>query len=772
MTSVTIGNSVAKIGERTFRGCSELTSIVIPNSVTEIGNQAFFGCTSIEEVTIEDGQQVLTLGYNNYEPNYDLLEGLFYDCPLRTLFLGRNLEYRSSFSPFRYHKTLKTVIIGDSVTEISNHAFSECSLLTSVTIGINVNIIGGGAFYKCSELTNVNIPGSVTLIGSHAFNGTGLTSITIPNSVTVIDQYAFSNCSELTSITISNSVTKIYGGTFSNCGKLVSVEIPNSVTEIMGGAFRDCKRLTEITLPGSIRDIGLVAFSGCSSLKTLKIINPIPPVIAPNTFDNCPELTFLYIPEGSRQVYKVDLYWRNFKIFENLTFNKDFCVDNLAYHITSEQFSTVEVSNESFGATSDNNKLEIPSEVKFNGKVYHVTGVANNGFKIASISSVYLPESISYVGLAAFKYTHLKEITCMATLPPSVDSNSFDNDVYDNAILNVRSEYMEAYKTHDIWKNFSNISIVQDPTLVESLSLNYKEFETMINSSFRLVATVLPDNADNKTLEWSSSVESVATVDQLGHVTAVNAGECYITAKTTDGSELSDSCKVIVVNRKVESVSLDILEWSGHEGESFHLEATVLPENADDKTLEWSSSDVSVANVDENGLVKAVGIGECLINATTTDGSDLSASCKITVVPIVVKSIILEPHEVDCKVGDSFTIKATVLPSDATNQELIWSSDNTEVATVDNTGLVEIKKEGSCCITAAASDGSSVSGNCIITSTSGMDSVYADNDGMINVYTPQGVQINAYSSEQELVTLAHGIYILRKGNEVRKVVIK
>ena len=212
--------TVVGIAYYAFENCTNLTSVVIPNSVTEIKNYAFNGCTKLATVTIEDGETTLSLGYNNYN-SYDIGKGLFYDCPITTLYLGRNLSYDTGFSygrsPFYSVKTLQEVVVGNSVTSIDDNAFMYCSGLTSVMIGNSVTSIGDWAFCNCR----------------------GLTSVTIPNSVTSIGNDAFGNCSGLESVRIGNSVTSIGSSAF--CGSsLTSVTIPNSVTSIGSSAFEYC----------------------------------------------------------------------------------------------------------------------------------------------------------------------------------------------------------------------------------------------------------------------------------------------------------------------------------------------------------------------------------------------------------------------------------------------------------------------------------------------------------------------------------------------------
>ena len=327
LKEITIGSSVTSIGNYTFVGCTGLTSITIPNSVTSIGICAFFDCTSIKEVKMEDGDATLSLGYNGDS------EGLFYDCPLESLYLGRNISYNAGkdygYSPFCYINTLKEITIGNSVTSIGNHAFEGCTGLTSITIPNSVTSIGNYAFYCCSGLTSINLPNSVTSIGICAFyhskfsniyvndiaiicngvwsalprasavnlylNGELVTELVIPDSITAIGNNTFQNCTGLTSVTIPNSVTSIGNYTFAGCAGLTSITIPNSVTSIGGGAFSGCTGLTEFTIPDGVTSIA--CFSGCTGLTSITLGNGVTS-IGNSAFEGCTGLTSITIPNS------------------------------------------------------------------------------------------------------------------------------------------------------------------------------------------------------------------------------------------------------------------------------------------------------------------------------------------------------------------------------------------------------------------------------------------------------------------------------------------
>ncbi len=325
LTSITIPNSVTEIGNSAFEDCTSLTSITIPNSVTEIGERAFSDCTSLTSITIPDSvTEIGSYAFNNCtsltainvataNQNYVSANGVLYNKDKTTIICypdgKKDKSYKMpdsvtciSESAFSNCISLTSITIPNSVTEIGERAFYGCTSLTSITIPNSVTSIGISAFLECTSLTRITIPNSVTSIGDCAFyKCTSLKSIAIPNSVTEIGEQAFSGCTSLTSITIPDSVTSIGGSAFSGCSILTSITIPNSVTYISQYAFSGCESLKSITIPDSVTSIGKYAFSGCASLTSITIPNSVTE-IGERAFSDCTSLTSITIPDSVTEI--------------------------------------------------------------------------------------------------------------------------------------------------------------------------------------------------------------------------------------------------------------------------------------------------------------------------------------------------------------------------------------------------------------------------------------------------------------------------------------
>lgn len=211
--------------------------------------------------------------------------------------------------------------------------------------------------------------------------------------------------------------------------------------------------------------------------------------------------------------------------------------------------------------------------------------------------------------------------------------------------------------------------------------------------------------AEKLTLAWTSSDESVATVDETGTVTAIAAGEAEITATVKD-TEMQDVCVITVKVSAKELKVPDTLDVKLNDTDETAIEAKCEPEDASNISFDFASSDEEVATVDKDGKVKVLKAGECDITTTLMqDGEKVTEKTTHVKAFYEVESITLDSNEGKLTVGNSHTIKATVAPEEVAAETTIeWSSSNEKVATVDSNGKVTAVSSGNATITATAGE--------------------------------------------------------------------
>lgn len=211
--------------------------------------------------------------------------------------------------------------------------------------------------------------------------------------------------------------------------------------------------------------------------------------------------------------------------------------------------------------------------------------------------------------------------------------------------------------------------------------------------------------AEKLTLAWTSSDESVATVDETGTVTAIAAGEAEITATVKD-TEMQDVCVITVKVSAKELKVPDTLDVKLNDTDETAIEAKCEPKDASNISFDFASSDEEVATVDKDGKVKVLKAGECDITTTLLqDGEKVTEKTTHVKAFYEVESITLDSNEGKLTVGNSHTIKATVAPEEVAAKTTIeWSSSNEKVATVDSNGKVTAISSGNATITATAGE--------------------------------------------------------------------
>jgi len=244
---------------------------------------------------------------------------------------------------------------------------------------------------------------------------------------------------------------------------------------------------------------------------------------------------------------------------------------------------------------------------------------------------------------------------------------------------------------------------------VTGVSLDKSVQELTFGDSFTLTATIEPSEATNKELIWACSNDQVIKIEEVEDgtikVTAIDVGEATIAVQTVDGN-FTKFCLVTVIPKitpvtgvKLEPVKVTITEI----GKTVQLTHTIIPADATNPTVEFTSSNKDVATVNKStGLVTAVGVGTTIITVTTSDGAH-TATCEVTVyIPITDVSLDIEEQDLD--VGEELTLTLTIEPANATFDEVKWTTSDEAVATVDQNGKVTATGLGEATITVTVDD--------------------------------------------------------------------
>lgn len=252
---------------------------------------------------------------------------------------------------------------------------------------------------------------------------------------------------------------------------------------------------------------------------------------------------------------------------------------------------------------------------------------------------------------------------------------------------------------------YSAVCVITVREEMTRINLNYSEYHLGVGKSVNLVATVTTETATNKKVTWVSSNEEVAFVNKNGKVTGIKLGYATITAIAQDGSEVEASCEIRVVN-PVSKITLNESYVSMLVGESHTLKATLQPNNATFKTARWTSSDESVAVVDEDGVVTAFKAGSAIITAQAMDSSGKKAICYVTVRDHVpATGITISDKNITMVVGEEKAVQIAVAPNNSTDS-MSWSTDNAAVASVDKrTGRIKARSTGTANITVMSASG-------------------------------------------------------------------
>lgn len=776
LKNIQLSNNLTTIGQEAFNGCTSLEKVVIPNSVTTIKGAAFLACSKLSDVTLS--KNLLSLGGYAFG-DCDSLESIEIPKSIETTTEEYYIQYIYGYQwgVFIACDNLKEIIFEKGTTQIAKGMFANNESIEQISIPDTVTLIGDQAFLNCTSLSDVRLSQNLITVGQEAFMGcTSITKIKIPDSVTTIKGAAFLACSDLSDVTLSRNLISLGGYAFGDCDSLESIEIPKSVkdttSEYYGqyiydyqwGVFIACDNLKNITFEKGTTQIVYGMFANNESIEKIEIPETVT-TIGSDAFYKCTSLTEINIPDtvltvgsyafgGCKNLEKVHLP-KNIKNIEKGTFKdcsvlKDITIPDTVMKIGDVAFSgctalpqiTLPASVQTIGDKAFSH-CEALADVKLSEGL---TSIGSYAFEYnIALPKVTLPNTLESLGERAFQYcdvladvdlgTGLKVIPeyCFYQDPAlqkvilpyqftTVNAGAFENctkltDITFNR--NVSSvdasalSYKDKTTIHGVKGTYAETFASDNGFKFEALNapatgitLSKEKIEIAKDKSIRLTASLTPVDTSDE-LTWTSSNEEVATVED-GVVKAVGLGEAEIVAMA---GSVTKSCPVKVY-QGVNNITLDVTSHTMTIGDFLQLTATIYPKDAEYKDVIWSSNNEDVAVIDQKGLVQAKAYGKVKITATSKDGG-LEAVCNVTVEPVAVTEVSLNAKAVTLKVGETYQLKETILPENATDKTVTWISSNTKAATVSG-GAVTAVGTGSAVIIVKTNSGTKTA-SCTVT---------------------------------------------------------
>ena len=630
----TIETGMTDVPEHLFQRNSTLISVEIPDTVVKIGGYAF-AQTGVESIEIPDTVTRLE-------------EGVLAETKLAKLKLPRNIEFigrrilsgNKGVTEITIPKSLKNVGSAYLYGIDGDGPFTE-SNIKRAKIEAGMVKIPEHLFQRDSVLISVEIPDTVTEINAYAFAQTGLENIEIPESVIVLDNQVFAG-GNLIQINIPDSIENMGNAIFQGCSKLKTVKLPTVRYNIGSYMFADCISLEEIKFPKTVTTIWEHAFEGCSSLKKVEWSDCLES-IKDNAFKGCTSLTEIVIPNTVRELGNGVLY----------------DCDSLTNISVGAGIS--KLSESCFEHCDNLEKIVLP---------YTIKSIDKSAFKeCIALKEITIPRNTSSIGTSVFSY------------PAKM------------TIYGVAGTYAEKYAGEQ------GIKFVAIDKKAEKVSLDKSEVTINEGQTVQLSLNVEPKDFTDE-VSWKSTDTNIATVNENGLVNAKNKGTAKIKIMV---GEQTVYCTVTVV-QPVTDVYLNKDSLALEALENYQLKAEVYPEEADNKELEWTSSNEKVAIVDQTGCISALTKGVTTITAKAKDGSNVSCQCVVTVTnnAYIVKNVnMLEsPHKYENNCSDYWvystedegnalqvTFDQRTEVEDGFDYIYIYSADGTEIGRYTGTQL-------------------------------------------------------------------------------------
>ena len=724
LTSISLPSGITELKGGCFRDCSSLTSISLPSGITELGASCFSGCSNLTSISLPSG--------------ITLLAGFcFQDC-----------------------SSLASINLPSSITSLGAYCFNGCSSLTSISLPSGITSLGYGCFEGCSSLASVSLPSGITSLGYRCFQGcSSLTSIELPSGITSLGESCFSGCSNLTSMlclaveppscvlyeytnthntSVVNNTMRLYvpkesvenykqSDAWGRAKGIYPLYPTSSVSLAKEVSVNKAKptKLEYTILPENAGTKGLewssenpeVATVDANGVVTGKKLGKT--IITAKTKDGTDitvSTTLTVLPLVETMAFaesSVSIVKTEDKTIK-LTLEPVEADKHMVWTSSDESVATV-VQNmnalyplEAIVVAHKVGKATIKAEAQDGSGMsatceVEVTPLMVSDFSLLTASVVKtIPTQLeAKVSPAEADNKKLKWTSLMPDIATVTEDGMMTG-------LKMGTAKVKAETTDG--SNLSNTFEVQVTGLpVSTISLP-QELSIVKTESMKLEYSILPLASDNQKLKWSSNATYIASVDEsTGVITAHKVGDAVITATATDGSGISASTTIHVTPLKVSQIEMP-KEISLLRSLTKQIEVNIVPELADNKTLKWTSDNEDIATVTQEGVVKGLKVGNANITATATDGSEVSATCKVTVKPVVID---LSTKTINLRKGESYAEQiVNVLPDNYEHKEVVWTSADNSIASVDSEGMITAVKPGITTIKYSLGYDSSITAEC------------------------------------------------------------
>ena len=733
LSNVTLSKSLKYMGGRAFGSCEKITQIEIPKSLDNCGNSGYasyhgpFGaCSGLKKITFEEGTTEISSGLfrgctgleeiNIPDGVTKIESSSFEDCINLVSVNISDSVIKIENETFAGCEKIESINIPDSVTEIGGSTFANCSKLSNVKLSKNLEYMGGRAFGSCEKITQIEIPKSLDNCGNSGYASyhgpfgacSGLKKITFEEGTTEISSGLFRGCTGLEEINIPNSVTEIESSSFEDCINLVSVNIPDSVIKIGNEAFAGCKKIESINIPDSVTEIGGSTFANCSKLSNVKLSKNLE-YMGGRAFGSCEKITQIEIPKSLDNCGNSGY----------ASYHGPFGACSGLKKIIFEE-GTKEISNNLFRGCTGLEEISIPASVI---KIERYTFA-----DCTNLKNVYFSNGVKNVENNAF--TNCTSLT-KVNIPDTVDS--IGNSAFSGCTNLIEVHLPDKLKetASDTFSGCKKLTTINFPSTLTTIG------DSAFSGCESLTEAILPSGVEkigSNAFKNCKAMKKAVVPDTVSSIGSSAFYGCEALTDITLGSKLKKiesqtfyGCTVlpsIVLPYNVTTI-----------GDSAFVNCTKLTQI----TVPRNTTSIASNAFSYPKKMTMYGPSDCYAQ-TYANGKGI----KYVTQDIHATSVSLDITEKTAERYDDFQLTATIAPLNFTDA-VVWTSSNEEVATVSDTGYVEICGVGTAVITVTAGN---VKAACKITVPQLIDWIEFDEDE-IELKAGETYQLKPYISPSD-----------------------